>query len=781
MSKLVILKFAYGSFEQGFAVTLQIGEECDRPTTEITGKLPPCPEIPLCYSHWQTSYLSLGNGYRLDADKVQITNVSITEDCLHTSHILRAHFNTWLRSEDFRPIREKWLERLLPTDQVRVILQAENSQLQRLPWHLWDLLERYPKAEIALSSPTYERIPKARTPNKVVNILAIVGNSEGIDTNADLELLQQCRNADVCFLVEPQLKELTDHLWEKNWDILFFAGHSSSQGKDGTGRIYLNKTDSLTISELKYALKKAIERGLQLAIFNSCDGLGLAQELVDLQIPQMIIMREPVPDQVAHEFLKYLLGSFAGGEPLYQAVRQARERLQGLEDRFPCATWLPVIFQNPAQPPMTWECLTRIYKKVNPSLPLVTKREFRVAFFSSVAITAIVWGLRFLGTVQGLEFQAFDQMMRSRPDEGPDSRLLLVTIDDGDLGFQRHNREELKGTSLSDKSLNQLLLTLQKYQPLAIGLDIYRDFAAEQKDLIPLLQHTDNLIGVCKGSDTTEKTKGISPPPEIPPARLGFSDFLHDTDGVVRRHLVFMTPEAASLCTTHYALSTQLAFRYLLTKGIQPKYTAQKQLQLGKTVLPRLSPRASGYQSIDANGGQLLLNYRSTKKIAEQVTLTQLLSGQVNPNAIKDRIVLIGVSAKGDFPDYWATPYGNNLDDQMSGVIVQAHMVSQILSAVLDNRPLLKVWSPWMEILWIWSWSFVGSLLAWRISSRSSLALAVGVSSGVLYLFCFGLLIWGVWVPFVPSSASLVGTVSVILIQNSKFKIQNSRLIRENI
>jgi hypothetical protein len=29
-------------------------------------------------------------------------------------------------------------------------------------------------------------------------------------------------------------------------------------------------------------------------------------------------------------------------------VREAREKLQGLEDRYPCATWLPVICQNPS-------------------------------------------------------------------------------------------------------------------------------------------------------------------------------------------------------------------------------------------------------------------------------------------------------------------------------------------------------------------------------------------------------------------------------------------------
>jgi hypothetical protein len=150
MGKLVVLKFADGSFEQGFPVTLQIGEEGERPSTEITGKLPAAVEMPVYYSHWQSSYRRLSNRYRLSADQMQVTNVSITQDCNNIAHILRSRFNTWLRTEEFRPIREKWLEKLLPTDELRVILQTEDNQLQLLPWHLWDLLERYPKAEFAL-------------------------------------------------------------------------------------------------------------------------------------------------------------------------------------------------------------------------------------------------------------------------------------------------------------------------------------------------------------------------------------------------------------------------------------------------------------------------------------------------------------------------------------------------------------------------------------------------------------------------------------------------------
>jgi hypothetical protein len=86
---------------------------------------------------------------------------------------------------------------------------------------------------------------------------------------------------------------------------LFFAGHSETDNNQG--KIWINKTQYLTIEDLKYGLRKAIRSGLQLAIFNSCDGLGLGFDLAELNIPQIIVMREPIPDAVAQEFLKYFL------------------------------------------------------------------------------------------------------------------------------------------------------------------------------------------------------------------------------------------------------------------------------------------------------------------------------------------------------------------------------------------------------------------------------------------------------------------------------------------
>ncbi|QYO67056.1 protein kinase domain-containing protein [Leptolyngbya sp. 7M] len=376
MGKLVLLKLGDGSLEQGFPVALQFGEEGQHPSVETIGRLPAAPELYQAYQDWAGAYRSLNQRLRLDAETIQHLNVSKREACQSAAHALTDGLNGWLYAASFRPIREKLLEQLMPSDQVRMIVQTPNLDVRRLPWHLWDFCDRYPKSEIALGASIYERVAAIRPDKLGVNVLAILGNSNGIDTQTDRRLLEQLSGATVSFLVEPTRQALTQELWRQNWDILFFAGHSYTDGN--RGQIALNQTDSLTLDQLKYALRRVVERGLQVAIFNSCDGLGLARELEDLHIPQIIVMREPVPDQVAQEFLKSFLTAFAQGEPFYLAVREAREILQGIEDEYPCATWLPVICQNPAVIPPTWQELGgRLRHLAAPTQPLLEEAPFQ--------------------------------------------------------------------------------------------------------------------------------------------------------------------------------------------------------------------------------------------------------------------------------------------------------------------------------------------------------------------------------------------------------------------
>jgi CHASE2 domain-containing sensor protein len=782
MNQLVVLSLGNGDLNNGFpAVTAELWEANNPYPMKFTGSLPAAPELPELYRAWQLLYSALysrrGWNTRLEIEEADVTNVSEV-DFNDLCQRLSERINAWLHSESFRNIDQQLRTRLNFSDEIRFIIETNDKQLRRLPWHLWNFLEHYSKAEVALSTPEYQRVEKlsVKTPRTKVAILAILGNSKGIDVAQDRAFLEELsEQAEIEFLEEPKPKTLHEKLWQE-WDILFFAGHSSSREK---GVIQLNQIDSLTLDQLRFALKKAIARGLKLAIFNSCDGLGLAQELADMHIPQVIVMREPVPDAIAHEFLKHFLVAFSGGQSLYASVREARERLQRLESQFPCATWLPTICQNPAEVPTTWQewCLAKEHNSATSTTErqhrqlLPSRKRFSKLLLASAAVTTLVMGGRWLGLLQPVELQAYDQLLRLRSDEAQDQRLLIVTITESD--FQLQEQQQRKG-SLSDRALARLLEKLEPYQPRAIGLDIYRDFPADsnQGNLTSRLKKSDRFFAICKVSTPKLNNPGIAPPPEIPIERQGFSDFVQDSDGVLRRHLLAMNPDATSPCTTPYALSAQLAFRYLRDEGIVAQYTPQQELQIGNVIFKRLRSRMGGYQRMDDWGYQILLNYRrsyhSPLEVAEKVTLQDVLAGKVQPDKVKDRIILIGVTAESA-GDRFATPYstGQGTYEAMPGVIVHAQMVSQILSAVKDGRVLMWVWAWWGDILWVWSWSVVGGVVVWRFGSIRWLGLASGVTFGLLYGFSFGFLTQGVWVPLVPAAIASIATGGIMLAQTS--------------
>ncbi|MCC5663633.1 CHASE2 domain-containing protein [Nostoc sp. CHAB 5784] len=777
MGKLVVLKLD-GDLELGVRVMLEIGEDGKRPSIETSGHLPPNLKIAKAIDEWQSTYCSLGNS-RIKAKKI-IYDGSITQrrdDCQNKACELRSHLNHWLNSASFWRIREKWLKHLMPNEELRVLIRTASMQLQKLPWHVWDLIEDdYTKAEVALSVLESEQVTRLQTSTyrQKIKILAILGDKAGIDVDEDCELLKKLPNATTEFLPQRQRDEINDHLWNQPWNILFFAGHSRSEGE--TGRIYINDKDSLTIADLKYALRNAVTNGLQLAIFNSCDGLGLARELQDLHIPQIIVMREPVPDLVAQAFLKHFLAAFSSGASLYIAVRTAREKLQGLEDKFPGASWLPIICENPAAIAMTW-----------PKPGIKSNSVLIRGLLMSVMLTISVLGVRQMGGLQTWELQAYDQLMRSRPQEKQDSRLLIVTVTEED--FQLPEQKERRG-SLSELALARLLEKLAQFQPKAIGLDIYRDQPSQRNPafLATKLKIDDRFFAICKVKELTKDRPGISPPLGVPLERQGFSDIVPDADRVLRRHLLAMQPaDVTSPCAARYALNAQLAFHYLQAKGISAKYIDSGDLQLGNVVFKRLQPHMGGYQQADTGGYQILLNYRSFQnspgEIAPKVTLTDVLKGKVNAEQVKDRIVLIGTTAQS-FRDYSPTPYmtGQGFSEEIPGVILQAQMVSQLVSAVMDGRTLISVLPVWGEVLWVWSWSVVGGAfgvavshtlrivgsvaIAWCDRSRLDLILAGGGVLGVLYVFCLILFYQGIWVPLVPSALVLVatgGTVAIYL------------------
>ena len=412
-----------------------------------------------------------------------------------------------------------------------------------------------------------------------------------------------------------------------------------------------------------------------------------------------------------------------------------------------------------------------ITNKISSVLP--SKRHFWGLLSRSLAVTVLLMGVRYLGGLQAIELWAFDQLIRLRSSivrERRDPRLLIVTIDEDDIRYQNERGMKMHG-SLSDEALGLLLNKLEQAQ--TIGLDIYRDYDKfNQANLLTELQQNQHFFIVCKVEDSigddVASLKGI------PNESIVFSDVVNDKDGIVRRHLLSLDPPIASDCQAKYSLGTLLALDYLNAKEFAidtTNKTSEKHLQIGGVTLKPMKSHTSGYQGIDAKGYQILLNYRSMdslQQIADSVPLREVLKGKIE---VEGKIVLIGVTAPSFGDHDWQTPHG----EKIPGVFLQAHMASQIVSAVEDKRSLLWVWSLENEVLWVWGWSLVGGAIACGTLRSQTLIMAEITALGILVAVCFSIFLRAGWIPLIPPILALIITGGVTIAISHKPSQENNR------
>ena len=743
--KLVTLKLEGDLETNGFHVLLEIGEDGDRPDIEAIGSLPPNPVLLQQLQKWQESYRLLDTPSRIQPLEITyVGSLHTVETCQQEAIKLGKRLQAWLLSDPFTPIDQPLREELNPTDTVRLVIRTTNTNLQHLPWHLWDIADRYPNIEIALGTPTLKRLENRPVQHSTVKILAILGDSRGIDVAADRQMLAAIPGAEVTFLVEPKRQQITEQLWEQPWNLLFFAGHGRTEA--GAGRIFINPQESLTLEELKYGLREAVRQGLQLAIFNACDGLGLANVLAPLGLPQMILMREPIPDQVAQTFLKYFLDAYVTGESLYLSARQARERLQGLEDRFPCASWLPIIFQVDPVLPKRWPQLVAATPDPEPS-PIAGGLPLKILLTIGVVVTASVGILRWTGLLQRPELASYDRLMRQQPAQTVEQRVLIVEATTEDVNAH--------GYPLPDEVLAEAIDQLRPHQPRVIGLDIFRPEAAPSTLLGQRFQEN-NVVALCSfGQAGGGNQSGIGPPPELPEEQVGFSNVVIDSDGILRRQLLFAQPDTTSPCTSRTSLAMLTTLHYLDALDIQLENLDKQRLQLGAATLTPMQTRSGGYQGIDDRGFQILLRYAHTPK---RITLSKLLSDDAELENLENYAVLIGMSAPTSNPtDYFLTPLGAGQWSKVPGLDIHAQTINHLLAAALDEQALLKSMPAWADGLWIAGWALIGCGLTVKRRTWVMWLLSLGIATLTLYGVSWLLFSLGLWVPLVPGAMALVG------------------------
>lgn len=394
----------------------------------------------------------------------------------------------------------------------------------------------------------------------------------------------------------------------------------------------------------------------------------------------------------------------------------------------------------------------------------VTLRQFlwqwRGILIAAPSVAGLLIGLRSAGLLQALELAALDEFFRLRPKEAVDSRIVIVEINEADV-------QKAGQWSMSDATLAKLLETLKQQKPRAIGLDLYRDLPVEpgHQELVKVFASTPNLIGIQKVVGTSSGS-AVNPPLTLKPEQIAANDLVVDTDGKIRRSLLSLKDKSGK---TLSSLGVALALTYLEAEKIslQPGDASKNEYKLGKAVITPFEKNDGGYVRADAGGVQILSNFRNLRQGFRSISMTEVLEGRMPADLVRDRIVLIGITAES-IRDYFYTPYNSDLLDHAttySGVAIHADLVSQILSSALEGRPQIRVWSkPW-ETLWIFGWSVVGATLIWiqryrgSVIQRSPLTVAsILVTGGGLVYGSYLAFLQGWWIPVVPTVLALGGS-----------------------
>jgi CHASE2 domain-containing sensor protein len=394
----------------------------------------------------------------------------------------------------------------------------------------------------------------------------------------------------------------------------------------------------------------------------------------------------------------------------------------------------------------------------------------------ALCVTTFIILLRLTGLLQGMEWDILDLFFRLRPLEPLDPRIVIVTIDETDI-------TKIGQWPLPDAVLTQAIHNLKAHNPSTIGLDLYRDLPVEpgHQNWVEVMKSTPNLIGV-------EKIVGnqVAPPPTLQQlGQIGFVDMVLDADGKVRRGLMSVQLQNE----VHLSIGVTLALMYLKTEGITLKPIGQHEFQLGQARLIPFDSNDGGYVRANAGGYQMLLNFRGPLKRFHTISLADVLENRIPKDLIANplgtdrpgQIVLIGATAES-LNDLFYTPYSSHFwstPKRTPGVVVHANLISQLVSAVLDGRPLMRTWPESQECLWISIWAMIGSVLSWQFKQITPIFVGVLLAGLGLFGVAYLAFLQGWWLPVIPPLFGLVGAASAlpVIINKRLAQLQLRRIL----
>src|SRR5436190_1975319 len=376
-----------------------------------------------------------------------------------------------------------------------------------------------------------------------------------------------------------------------------------------------------------------------------------------------------------------------------------------------------------------------------------------------IVLLVLIYSMLFqrLGWFQRLEFWIYDWMLLNQPKAASSEPLVLVEMTEQDI-----QNPELD-YPIYDNKLADLLNILAADGPAAIGLDIWRDIPVPKSGVYTnkldeaFLSHS-NIVAIFT-------LKGVKPPAVLQSRldQLGFNDnFVVDfeVDKRVRRTSLYDNGPSGK---TYDSLAFRLALIYLQQRGIDPAEVPSdtNAMQLGKAVLRPFKRNDGAYVGAATDKCQILLDFKCPENFT-RYSISDALAGKIPRGALKDKIVLIGLTA-ASVQDSWATPVRFN----HRGIELQAITVHQLLRAALEGTKPLQFWNDWSEAAWALMWCLVGGAIGYWMRSPMRFTGSLLVGIGALVGIGWSAFAAGWWIPIVwpaltclPAAALLTSYVS---------------------
>jgi hypothetical protein len=454
-----------------------------------------------------------GGGYSKDYDaahELQIADANLREVFLY-----------WLSHPDLQKIREvirdAIIQRVPRTSaiassstnfgyscRVDLLVACNTLELTRLPWEIWNLSPENAPCQIFSISrtlmPSGDRVVPKLGFGRInkIRILAIFAEAENLDYTKDIQALQslnrmatleilQCRRNQAIANLREQTNILKQQIIEsiddgQGWDFLVYLGHSDESQQVG-GEIEVAPGIKFSIAELEPQIRRAVHRGLRLAVFNSCSGLNIAASLLELGLQQVVIMREHIHNDAAATFLTSFCQYLSTHSDVQTAYDAAVHQLSEQRSHYPSASLVPSLFRHP-ELPLELFCVEPFQIQKYFKLCQLTCSEWILV--GSVLLIYSFWFLRMPLQTSLLDIRIFLQSvyrdLTHQLSDYQNPPTLLIAVDKESINDAYEKIDDFSTQPIDREYLAQLIDHVSEFNFSTVGINFLLDAQEEKSE-----------------------------------------------------------------------------------------------------------------------------------------------------------------------------------------------------------------------------------------------------------------------------------------------------------